>query len=204
MNRPITPTRRRLALLTVIAITLCCARWNGFTLPLWVAEMYSGRVISHATTDTPVVALSFDDGPDPTYTPRILQILNRYGVKATFFEEGRMIRLHPVLARRVLAEGHALGNHTETHPYLARLSRDGVRSGIGACDEALISLVGIQTYLFRPPRGDGIRRCSARPICAMTISCCGAWPWSIRQLPFRPDGSPCIEPCEARRHHSNA
>ena len=145
--------RKRLALLTVAGAALCCARWNGFTLPVWLFEMHSGLVVSHASTDKPVVALSFDDGPDPTYTPRVLDILKRYGAKATFFEEGRMIRLHPDLVRRVIAEGHVLGNHTDTHPYIERLSRDQVSSQIGACDDALASVVGVRTHLFRPPRG---------------------------------------------------
>ncbi len=123
MNRLTTQPRTRWALLAVVAVMLCYAPWNGFTLPVWVLEMNSGRVVSHASTSERVVALSFDDGPDPTYTPRVLQILNKYNIKATFFEEGRMIRLHPDLTRRVLAEGHVLGNHTETHPYIARLSR---------------------------------------------------------------------------------
>jgi peptidoglycan/xylan/chitin deacetylase (PgdA/CDA1 family) len=146
-------SRWRLLLLSSLATALLCVRWNGFTLPLWLAEMHSGVVVSRASTDSLLVALSFDDGPDPTYTPRVLQILKRYGAKATFFEEGRMIRLHPDLARRVMSEGHVLGNHTETHPYIERFTRAGVHAEIAACDEALRSFVGIRTYLFRPPRG---------------------------------------------------
>jgi len=132
---------------------ICVVPWNGFTLPVWLLEMHSGLVISHGPTSEPEISLSFDDGPDPTYTPRILNILKQYGVKATFFEQGRMIRLYPQLSRRVITEGHVLGNHTETHPYIERLSRSGVRSEIDGCDEALLSYVGVRTYLFRPPRG---------------------------------------------------
>lgn len=115
--------------------------------------MQSGRVLSHANTGTKVVALTFDDGPDPTYTPRVLNILARYGVRATFFEQGRMIRRYPDIARQTLRAGHVLGNHTETHPYLERLSQGGVAAEMSACDEALSTFVGVRTDLFRSPRG---------------------------------------------------
>jgi len=137
-----------------ILLGICFARYNGFTLFEWWRDLHSGVVISHAVTSEKVVALTFDDGPDPTYTPRVLEILHRYGVHATFFEEGRMIQRYPRLARTVYAQGNVVGNHTYDHPYLTRLSPKAVHTEIDACDRILASEVGISTHLFRSPRGD--------------------------------------------------
>ncbi len=130
------------------------ATYNGFTLPDWWRDLHSGVVVSRAVTSEKVVALTFDDGPDPAYTPRVLEILKRYSVHATFFEEGRMIQRFPQLSRNVLAQGHVIGNHTYTHPYMNRLSPQSIQAEIDACDRILASEVGISTPLFRPPRGD--------------------------------------------------
>src|SRR5262249_46388476 len=100
--------------LILSAYTVPC---NGFTLVEWWAETHSRPILYHASASVKVVALTFDDGPDPSYTPRILAILKRYHVKATFFQQARMLEANPALARRVVAEGHVIGNHTVTHPY---------------------------------------------------------------------------------------
>ena len=101
-------------------------------------------------TKDPVVGLTFDDGPDPVYTPRLLDILSRHGAKATFFMVGSRARSHPELVARVVAEGHAIANHTESHPSMpSRPSRERRRELI-ECQEALGPAA---TRLFRPPFG---------------------------------------------------
>ncbi|WP_433046167.1 bifunctional polysaccharide deacetylase/glycosyltransferase family 2 protein [Dactylosporangium sp. CS-033363] len=97
------------------------------------------------------VALTFDDGPDPTWTPKILQVLRRHGVHATFFEIGAEVARHPELSRRVLAEGHQIGAHTFSHPQLADLP--GWRQRLEhAQTQMLISYAtGRSTSLLRPP-----------------------------------------------------
>ena len=84
MTAAITKLRKLAAPLAVTFAALYFVPWNGFTLPIWLSEHRSGRVISRAQTSARVVALTFDDGPDPTYTPRVLDVLKRYGATATF------------------------------------------------------------------------------------------------------------------------
>lgn len=97
------------------------------------------------------VALTFDDGPDPAYTPAILDILKAKHVTATFFLIGANIEAHPGLVQRILAEGHEVGNHTFTHPNLAETSPEAVKLELNATQRLLEALTGHSTRLFRPP-----------------------------------------------------
>jgi peptidoglycan/xylan/chitin deacetylase (PgdA/CDA1 family) len=99
------------------------------------------------------VALTFDDGPHPEYTPRVLDILAEAGVRATFFVVGREAARYPELVRRIQAEGHGIGNHTFSHASCRKLSPAEVRREIEATDEILTDLGILQTGLFRPPWG---------------------------------------------------
>jgi peptidoglycan/xylan/chitin deacetylase (PgdA/CDA1 family) len=100
-----------------------------------------------------LVALTFDDGPDPRYTSRVLQLLRAAGAHATFFLEGRSVRLHPELARRIVDGGNVIGNHTDTHPLLSGENRGAVRREIDDCARALQSFDRSSNRLFRPPYG---------------------------------------------------
>jgi peptidoglycan-N-acetylglucosamine deacetylase len=71
--------------------------------------------VRHGPRDVPRIALTFDDGPDPEVTPAVLDVLARYGARATFFCVGRLVEAHPAVARRIVAEGHELGNHSWRH-----------------------------------------------------------------------------------------
>ncbi len=99
------------------------------------------------------VALTFDDGPHPSQTDRILAILDKYGVKATFFEIGRNVRLYPDVTARVAAAGHEIANHTDSHVYLRGKGADFVKGEITAADAAIIDACGIRTRFVRPPGG---------------------------------------------------
>jgi cellulose synthase/poly-beta-1,6-N-acetylglucosamine synthase-like glycosyltransferase/peptidoglycan/xylan/chitin deacetylase (PgdA/CDA1 family)/spore germination protein YaaH len=96
-------------------------------------------------------ALTFDDGPDPTWTPRILDILKQHGAKATFFLIGQNAEENPALVRRILAEGHAIGSHTYTHPNLGLASPQQVKLELNATQRLFESITGRSTTLFRPP-----------------------------------------------------
>lgn len=98
-------------------------------------------------------ALTFDDGPSPLYTPQILDVLAAAGVKATFFVVGEHVRAYPDVARRIVAEGHDMGNHTATHRDLVPASRLTVEDQLDACDVAIEEVIGARPLLFRPPRG---------------------------------------------------
>lgn len=107
--------------------------------------------LTHVATDEPAVALTFDDGPHPDYTPRLLEILARHGARATFFVVGERAVAHPELVRRAAAEGHALGNHTWSHAQLPDLRGAERRREIARC-AAAIAPPGAWP-IFRPPRG---------------------------------------------------
>lgn len=97
------------------------------------------------------VALTFDDGPDPAYTPAILDILKAKKVPATFFLIGANIEAHPGIVQRMLAEGHEVGNHTFTHPNLAETSTEAVKLELNATQRIFEALTGYSMHLFRPP-----------------------------------------------------
>ncbi|MFD8704802.1 polysaccharide deacetylase family protein [Kitasatospora sp. NPDC059648] len=100
-----------------------------------------------------VVYLTFDDGPSPTYTPRILSILNRYGVHATFFEIGENVAAHPSLTAQVARQGHSVQNHSWSHPDLRRLSPASFNSQVGDTDRAIRAQTGRTPKCLRPPYG---------------------------------------------------
>ena len=100
------------------------------------------------------VALTFDDGPDPTNTRAILDILKSKDVKATFFLRGDRTKQYPDLVRMEYAEGHRAENHTYTHPYLTRLSDSQVRQQLTDTDAAIVAAGAPKPVLFRPPYGD--------------------------------------------------
>jgi peptidoglycan/xylan/chitin deacetylase (PgdA/CDA1 family) len=101
------------------------------------------------------VWLTIDDGPDPASTPAVLELLRRHGAKATFFVVGEQVEKHPELARRIVAEGHALGNHTHTHPANSFWCASPARTAaqIDRCVAALLLADAPFERYFRPPVG---------------------------------------------------
>lgn len=97
------------------------------------------------------VALTFDDGPDPKWTPQVLDILKARGVKAAFFLVGRNAEQYPGLVRRIAAEGHEIGNHTYYHSNLGEISLQQTRLELNATQRLIESITGRSTSLFRPP-----------------------------------------------------
>ncbi|GIJ51270.1 hypothetical protein Val02_81560 [Virgisporangium aliadipatigenens] len=97
------------------------------------------------------VALTFDDGPDPLWTPRVLDTLKRHGVKATFFVVGTKVNAHPELVRRIAAEGHALGLHSFSHHDLGGLSPQRRAMEFNLTSRAVARATGQDVRLFRPP-----------------------------------------------------
>lgn len=99
------------------------------------------------------MVLTFDDGPDPRYTPAILDTLARHHVRAMFFVCGEMATENRDLLRRMTAEGHVIGNHTWTHPLITTLSRPAIASEIGRTSEVVQQAVGEAPLWFRAPYG---------------------------------------------------
>jgi peptidoglycan-N-acetylglucosamine deacetylase len=107
-----------------------------------------------AKTSRKVVALTFDDGPDDLYTPQVLDVLNKHNVKATFFLMGKRAHEHPGIVKRILREGHVIGNHTWGHPNLNKLSEAEIKNELEKTQAELRAITGIHSALFRPPYGN--------------------------------------------------
>lgn len=99
------------------------------------------------------VALTYDDGPTPGVTDRILTQLAKYDMRATFFVIGNKVRAYKSLARDLVAAGHEIANHTYTHPNLAKLSATRVQDEIRKCQDTIIDVTGKVPIWFRPPYG---------------------------------------------------
>jgi len=99
------------------------------------------------------VALTFDDGPVEPYTSQILDILGEYGARATFFVIGGNVRLYPETVRRILREGHVLGNHTQNHNRWFGFCPDKLTKDILLCQDTLEDVTGMLPSLFRAPHG---------------------------------------------------
>ncbi len=111
--------------------------------------IYHGR-----RNDRMEIALSFDDGPHPRYTPMILDILAEYGIHATFFMVGENVGYYPAAAEAVAAAGHEIGNHTFTHRQFHRMSEHEMLAEIAACEDAITSLSERRPHFIRPPEGN--------------------------------------------------
>jgi len=99
------------------------------------------------------LALTYDDGPNDPHTLRLLEVLARNGVQATFFLIGSYVQQHPEIAREIVQAGHVVGNHTFTHPLLIFKSEAEIRRELSQCRAALQDAVGEHSNLFRPPFG---------------------------------------------------
>ena len=99
------------------------------------------------------LALTFDDGPNPKWTPRLLDALGRHDVKATFFMLGSRAQTEPELVRRVAAEGHLIGNHSWSHPNLAVTAAGRVREELARTSDVVEQITGERVRYFRPPFG---------------------------------------------------
>jgi peptidoglycan-N-acetylglucosamine deacetylase len=121
-------------------------------VPLTLPE---GRksVYNRCETTEPVIAITFDDGPDPVLTPRLLDMLKERQIKATFFLVGRNVAAFPAVVKRMVEEGHEVANHSWSHPLLTGLGQDGVESQLRRTHDAIVKACGVEPHLYRPPYG---------------------------------------------------
>jgi peptidoglycan/xylan/chitin deacetylase (PgdA/CDA1 family) len=121
------------------------------------------------------MALTYDDGPNDPHTLRLLDLLAKHEAKATFFLIGKYVRQRPEIARAVLAAGHEIGNHTDSHPNLIFVSASRLRQELEDCSKTLEDALGIRISLFRPPFG------GRRPNVLRTARAMGMQPvmWSV-------------------------
>lgn len=112
-----------------------------------------GEIVWEVPTNKKVIALTFDDGPDPVYTRQIAELLKQYEAKATFFVVGSRVKAYPGVIQQLAKEKHELANHTYTHPDLRRISPDKLQEEVVATQQEIFRSTNIMTHLFRPPGG---------------------------------------------------
>ena len=119
----------------------------------WFGRAFHGVSFRSQQTRSKQIALTFDDGPNDPHTLRLLEVLARHNVHATFFMIGRYAQQRPDIAAEVAKRGHVVGNHTFTHPLLTIKSTKRICEEITKCRAALTDAVGEHSNLFRPPWG---------------------------------------------------
>jgi len=111
------------------------------------------KLLYFGNRSLPEIALTFDDGPNPYYTPQILAILQRYNVKATFFCIGRLVADYPTLVREEYTAGNTIGDHSWSHPQLTLLTPAAIQLQISKTSDAIEAAIGVRPSFFRPPYG---------------------------------------------------
>ena len=119
----------------------------------WVGFGREDNVFCGVDTGEKAIALTFDDGPHPRYTDMILDILNEYGIRATFFAVGENVALYGEQIKRIASEGHEIGNHTYSHCSLKKINRDSLMAELTATAEKIKEVTGVAPRIFRPPEG---------------------------------------------------
>ncbi len=104
------------------------------------------------------IAMTFDDGPHPQNTPRLLDMLRARNINATFYVIGQSVNLYPQIVRRTVEEGHEIANHSHTHRLLSKLSDSEVVADLGRCESAIVSACGMKPRTMRPPYGGLLQR----------------------------------------------
>ncbi|MDI3326986.1 MAG: polysaccharide deacetylase family protein [Alicyclobacillaceae bacterium] len=146
-------------------------RWLALSILLWgtIAAAAPQPAIPHPPVPPPAppnseplrtlhrpgqcIALTFDDGPHPLYTPQLLYILRRHRVRATFFLTGVQCEKYPGIVRQLASEGHELGNHGYLHAQLSRMSAGEIARDIRQADEVIVRIAGVWPRYFRPAGG---------------------------------------------------
>lgn len=150
-------TRKRLAVLgTALAVLLCLGifRIAGGSDAVAVSTTERKIPIYNVDTDEKKVSISFDAAWGNEQTQSLLDTLDKYNVKATFFLVGDWVRNYPDDVKAIAEAGHDVGNHSNTHPYMTQISLDEMRKELETCNSDIESITGKRPTLFRPPYGD--------------------------------------------------
>lgn len=159
---------RRFITLGALALLLAQASFAQETKPAVPAEKPSAAPVKPKASPTPAepsiafnsvhvdgpfIALTFDDGPNATLTPKLLDLLAARHLKATFFVVGQNAADHPEILKRAVREGHEIGNHSWSHPNLGKMSDESVRRELQRTEDAIVAAIGKKPVLMRPPYG---------------------------------------------------
>jgi peptidoglycan/xylan/chitin deacetylase (PgdA/CDA1 family) len=169
--------------------------YAGYSAMAPASQLY-GRTLIRAANPRQL-ALTLDDGPNDPHTLRLLEVLARHDVRATFFMIGRYVQQRPQIARAVAEAGHALGNHTFTHPNLIFCSETQTRIQLAECNRAIEDAAGQTPRLFRPPFG------GRRPSTLRIASELGFAPvmWNVTGFDWDAHSSEAVERKVAKQIH---
>lgn len=177
-----------------LTATLAAAATAGYQAMSPTGQWY-GRTFTGLKPGTKQLALTYDDGPNDPYTERLLDVLAKHNVRATFFLMGRFVKQRPDIARELVRAGHVVGNHTFTHPRLIFESASQVKAEIAQCHQAITDAVGEYSKLFRPPFG------GRRPVTLRVVRGLGFEPvmWNVTGYDWSAPSVEHIERKVARR-----
>jgi polysaccharide deacetylase family sporulation protein PdaB len=144
-------------LLSIICLMAIAATNEAVAVPIKKDRLYyekKGEMIWEVNTNQRMLALTFDDGPDKVQTNQILDLLRKYNAKCTFFVIGKRVAKYPEIAKRIVAEGHEIANHTYNHIYFkSPTSAYEIRQEIERTESEIFQKTGRKSLLFRPPGG---------------------------------------------------
>jgi len=166
-----------------------------------IAQTTLPLVLTRAQTQQPDVALTFDDGPHPTLTPQLLDILAAYNARATFYVIGRNAARYPDILRRIVAEGHEIGNHTWSHPSLYGVGDQAMLRELQRTSDAVQDAVGFAPVTLRPPYGNIYPRQAQLVWDALQMN---TVLWSIDPLDWQRPGSSVVASRILSQHHAGA
>ena len=137
---------------TAVTVLLSCTVFACYVSAKYYPDNID-NIYVHRNTDEKTIALTFDDGPHPHKTEKILEVLKKYGIKATFFVIGENASLSPDVLKKVSDEGHEIGNHTYDHKSIYKIKSEFLLESIKRCEQTIYDITGKRPSLFRPPEG---------------------------------------------------
>ncbi len=152
----------------LIGLTAAAAATTAGYQSMSPTGQWFGRTFVAGTPGSKQLALTYDDGPNDPHTLKLLDVLAKHSVRATFFMIGRYVQQRPDIARAVAQAGHVVANHTFTHPLLIFESETQTRKELVDCHQALQDAIGEHSRLFRPPFG-GRRPATLRIACELAL-----------------------------------
>ena len=138
---------KKLIAIILTSVFLCLA-----VFPTFAYQQDENIFYCHKNNDQKI-ALTFDDGPHPKYTPKILEILRKYDIKATFFVIGQNVEFYPGIVEQIISDGHEIGNHTYRHKHTKMLTDEIFEEDVNKCDSLLYDNCDYEIKIFRPPEG---------------------------------------------------